>query len=234
MSTREVALRRVAELYDRYRNAKGTTSYLEHDVTVGGNWATTFPVLKKTEKITRADVLGALNTSDSHSFRLTYLMAMAWGYGDAGYGPYRAQVIEMNSGYIGQYIKQLHEAATAGWNSGYGFLLDNPITDLGPAFATKLLYFCSPKKDRAPILDSVISKWLWRYDIANDTDYVNSTRFKIEQYELYVNFIDEVLQKLRANHSGDENLLDRGFIEYLMFIDQVHHRSTFDLPDWIK
>lgn len=234
MPTSEVALRRVAELYDRYRNAKGTTSYLEHGVTVGGNWATTFPVLKKTEKITRADVLGALNTSDSHSFRITYLMAMAWGYGDAGYGPYRAKVIETNSRDIGQYIKQLHEAATTGWNSGYGFLLDNPITDLGPAFATKLLYFCSPKDDRAPILDSVISKWLWRSGVANDTDYVNSTRFKLEQYELYVNFIDEVLQKLRETNHDDENLDDRGFIEYLMFIDQIHFQSTVALPPWIK
>lgn len=235
MPTRQTAISQVGELYRRYQKAEDMKSYaVDQGISIGSAWEREFPGITLPMRIRRSDVFETLSSNDPQRFRNTYVKAMAWGYGDAGYGPYRAKVIETNSRDIGQYIKQLQEAAAIGWKNGYEYLTNNSITDLGPAFATKLLYFCSPKNERAPILDSVISKWMWRSGVANDTDYVNSTRFKLEQYELYVNFIDDVLQKLRATNSDDENLNDRGFIEYLMFIDQVHYQSTVTLPSWIK
>ena len=235
MPTREDAIDQVRELYRRYQKAEGMKSYtVEQGISIGSAWEREFPGIALPLRISRTDVFETLSSNDPQRFRNTYVKALAWGYGDAGYGPYRTTVIEENSGGINKYMQQLHEAAAKGWTSGYEYLVDNSISDLGPAFATKLLYFCSRKDDRAPILDSVISKWLWRFGVANDTDYVNSTRFNIEQYELYVNFIDDILQKLRVTNSDDENLNDRGFIEYLMFIDQVHYQSTVALPSWIK
>lgn len=241
MSTREAAISQVGELYRRYQKAEDMKPYaIDQGIAIGSAWEREFPGIVLPMRISRSDVFETLNSNDPQRFRNTYVKAMAWGYGDAGYGPYRAKMIETNfcgsdkDREIGQFIQRLQDAARAGWKNGYEYLFNNSISDLGPAFATKLLYFCSQKDDRAPILDSVISKWLWRFGVANDMDYVNSTRFKIEQYELYVNFVDDALQKLRATNSVDENLKDRGFIEYLMFIDQVHYQSTVALPSWIK
>jgi hypothetical protein len=241
MTTRQDAINHVGDLYGRYRKTEGAKSYTEgHGIAIGSGWERSFPGITLPVRISRSDVFETLNSNDSQRFRNTYVKAMAWGYGDAGYGPYRAKVIETNfcgsdqEREIGQFLQKLQDAARAGWKNGYEYLANNSISDLGPAFATKLLYFCSRKNDRAPILDSVISKWMWRFGVANDTDYVNSTRFNIEQYELYVKFIDDVLQYLQVKNPDDENLRDRGFIEYLMFIDQIHFQSTIALPSWIK
>ena len=105
---------------------------------------------------------------------------------------------------------------------------------LGPAFATKLLYVLSEQNNRAPIIDAVVSKWLQRKEIS-----VSSTTYDESQYELYINFVDECLDSIKELVrqkliSHRDEFCDRGFIEYLIFQDELYWRGKSKrVENWI-
>ncbi|PVB15930.1 hypothetical protein D2E76_25435 [Mycobacteroides abscessus] len=91
-----------------------------------------------------------------------FLLAMAWGYEDVGYGPYRTQQI-LTLPRSDQSIRRIVEAtqssgAEAGWGALFG---ECRLKGLNLSFGTKLLYFAGYKTDHRPrplILDDRV-RW---------------------------------------------------------------------------
>jgi hypothetical protein len=106
-----------------------------------------------------------------------FTVAMIWGHGASGYGPYRtARVLTGSaapagaplSGDVGLRLADSAEVARRdGAVEGYRFLNNRPgrITGLGPAFFTKWLYFVTARGQTtmaaaAPVLDALVLTWL--------------------------------------------------------------------------
>ena len=90
-----------------------------------------------------------------------FLAAMVWGYGRTGYGPWRVrQALDGRPDLPVVLLK----AATVAQNdavAAYRILAAYRPPRIGPAFATKYLYFCVPESESAPlILDRFVANWL--------------------------------------------------------------------------
>ncbi|MDH5147271.1 hypothetical protein ACP6NG_14345 [Brevibacterium casei] len=111
-----------------------------------------------------------------------FLSVMVWGYGSAGYGPYRvARILTQSRSPLSAaldetVVSRLQEgysiASTAGTTSGYEYMNSTAgrIKHFGPAFFTKWLYFSTAsnpelRKDAAPILDRRVLRWLSKQNI---------------------------------------------------------------------
>lgn len=104
-----------------------------------------------------------------------FVVAMIWGHGTSNYGAYRtAKVLTDSRNPLGnpadkQVLARLQHSAKVVGDDGpaeaFNYLAREPIRYLGPAFATKWLYFASTAKghhanDAAPILDRLVRDWL--------------------------------------------------------------------------
>lgn len=106
-----------------------------------------------------------------------FTVAMIWGHGTSGYGPYRtARVLTADSsprnarvspGVRSRLGESVEVAQEGGPVEGYRFLNNHPgkVGGLGPAFFTKWLYFVTARGDAgsataAPVLDALVIAWL--------------------------------------------------------------------------
>lgn len=97
--------------------------------------------------------------------RSAFITAMAWGYGDRGYGRYRTNRVLANPQAADRLCAVAKTLADEGALAAYRRLAtadDLRLHGLGPAFGTKYLYFCqSPTaRPRALILDALVARWL--------------------------------------------------------------------------
>lgn len=94
-----------------------------------------------------------------------FLVVMAWGHGNVGYGPWRvARVLSQNRRAAARLRDVAATLRTDGALAAYRRLAnykDCRLRFLGPAFGTKYLAFC-PTDERRPalILDRLVSSWL--------------------------------------------------------------------------
>ncbi len=232
------ALDRVKRLGEAYSESPLQGGYRAHSVPLASSWAKNEPPVHGTNgRLSRAHVLDlAKGASDVASCFGVFVSAMAWGYGDNGYGPFRTNRVVESMGSpekCGEFVLSLKGAAVDGWKSGYTTLMENRFTHFGPAFATKLLYFVSSETDRAPILDSIVSGWLWSHGVASEENSVDSRAFDENQYARFVEFVDLAAVELKKGF-GLADADDRGFVEYLLFYDRMFTRSTQDFPPWLR
>lgn len=119
-----------------------------------------------------------------------FLVAMAWGYGGVGYGPWRTKRILDGDAEAGQKLQAVAEAvATDGSVAGYQLMANaSRLKHLGPAFGTKFLYFCPQAHTgpRALILDQIVGSWL---DSEADLDLDFET-WDTGDYETYVQTVE--------------------------------------------
>ena len=93
-----------------------------------------------------------------------FVVAMVWGFGTVGYGPWRTRrILDSTS----NPLERLHDAARALQSDGplaaYEEMSSRSrLRWLGPAFGTKYLYFCSASRptDGAIVLDRLVADWL--------------------------------------------------------------------------
>ena len=141
-----------------------------------------------------------------------FVAAMAWGFKPDSYGPYRTSVMlskPRKNRTVDEVLKSV--ASIENPVSAYRELA-NALEGLGPAFGTKFLYFTSTTENRAPILDAVVAKWLWRYGVRSSSDkWISPEGWNTKLYERYVLFCTEICEQLGT--------ADRGLVEYLMFVD---------------
>lgn len=94
-----------------------------------------------------------------------FLVVMVWGFGRVGYGPWRAQRALAEVGASNKLETAVDLLHTEGALSAYRFLgTGGRLPWLGPAFATKFLFFVSKdvSVQRPLILDAVVARSIQR------------------------------------------------------------------------
>lgn len=110
--------------------------------------------------------VAARGAQDPKEAEFAFLVVKAWGEGDNGYGPFRAQEsLELTTEPGTRLMTVAQTLAARGAFAAYQRLSDrgdSRIFSLGPAFGTKFLYFCQPDDQRpqALIHDKNVSDWL--------------------------------------------------------------------------
>ena len=103
--------------------------------------------------------------ADPEAAEKAFIVAMVWGYGTVGYGPWRVRrILTQNRAAA----RKLHAVATTllgeGAATAYAQFSEYGgcrLRFLGPAFGTKYLAFCGPNAQPAPlILDRLVAAWL--------------------------------------------------------------------------
>lgn len=116
---------------------------------------------------------------DDDKTAAAFVVAMIWGHGSSGYGPFRtARILTGTADPAGEPLspnvleelkRSVDIAHDGGAVSGYRYLNnDGKITGLGPAFFTKWLYFVTARGNptspsAAPVLDALVIEWLRRH-----------------------------------------------------------------------
>lgn len=237
MSSSERAIGRLKDLLTLYRRGNG--NFLEQTSKTGPSWSNyydgNFP-----EKISRGELLENAKDSETNLENL-FVRIMAWGFGPAGYAHYRtnrilAELKAVDGRSIDRWMTELRSQSKLSPLGAFEYLESESgkIKYLGPAFATKVLYFLSPVGNRAPILDSVVVSWLWRHNIATEEHSITLEFANRDGFKKYIDFIDKALDQLSnlLSQNIDEN--DRGFIEYLIFQDQLAYQSDLGLENWMR
>lgn len=237
MSSSERAIERLKDLLTLYRRGNG--NFLEQTSKTGPSWSNyydgNFP-----EKISRGELLENAKDSETNLENL-FVRIMAWGFGPAGYAHYRtnrilAELKAVDGRSIDRWMTELRSQSKLSPLGAFEYLESESgkIKYLGPAFATKVLYFLSPVGNRAPILDSVVVSWLWRHNIATEEHSITLELANRDGFKKYIDFIDKALDQLSTllSQNIDEN--DRGFIEYLIFQDQLAYQSDLGLENWMR
>lgn len=240
MLKRVEAIDRVESLARKYFDRSG--KFLEQTSPTGKSWAGS-DLGDIPAKISRGELLKDANDLSEKNPREFFLRVMAWGYGPANYAAFRTRRIldwipMSKNGSLNQldpWISQLRAVAGEGPQQSFRFLAsaEGNVKHLGPAFSTKLLYFLSPPANRLPILDSLVHRWLWDQGVAKDEEPIELDHNDGEGYSSYIKFCDDALKRLDTTQElGTEH--DRGFVEYLIFCDQLRINSMRFLPNWIK
>jgi hypothetical protein len=134
------------------------------------SWGRTFPQYRPffdalPDRIDRADAAAYGQAAvDAAGAEEAFVVAMIWGYGPLGYGPYRtARVLAENPGAGVQLARIAAVARGRGALAAFEHVAGRPMRYLGVAFGTKFLYFATAGADPqavAPILDAVVCRWL--------------------------------------------------------------------------
>lgn len=143
---------------------------------------------------------------------------MVWGYGRIGYGPFRtAQVLEGNPHASSTLLEVARKTKQDGGPAAFEYLSRNRLRDLGVAFATKYLFFCSAGSATTPalVLDRLVRDWL-----ADNAGWRINLNWRVSAYEEYVQ---------TASAWASELGLQPAEVEYLMFNDRV---SADPMSQW--
>ena len=219
--------------------------YLGQSVKPGRGWSKRFAEFDVPSEVSRRQIFELVSVenekaSDERNWKKIFIWTMAWGYGP-GYGAWRTDRILKNlepHQWLSELACELGPSGRASVGDAYKWLHEDwksKKKGLGPAFATKLLYVLSEKNNRAPIIDAVVSSWLKRQGLP-----VSSTSYVEREYGDYVHFVDNCLDRIRQlveqkSISHIDEFSDRGFIEYLIFQDELFQRKRFSrVVDWRK
>lgn len=149
----------------------------------------------------RAAALHHVSTAnDQGRTDLAFVAAMVWGYGKAGYGPYRtlralsggsAQSPGLDESVLARLREASEHARERGPLAGFYTLNNAPgkVRGLGPAFFTKWLYFTTAVDGpddaaAASILDQRVRRW-----IADNTE-IRLNIGKTRDYARYLQILD--------------------------------------------
>lgn len=195
-------------------------------------------------KITRNLILEAWKSAREcddavHAFFLT----MAWGFGPHFRGPWKtgAMFDSMGGKPFGEYLLKVKDLVEHSNLDAFRTVLDQKITQLGPVYASKLLYAMSPITHRSPVMDMWIERWGLTPEFGLKFS-VSSTRSIQENVAALERFTDFCKSALLRVNSIDSNLVngsenDVGFVEYLMFWDSKYRRRKpwqQDFPLWVQ
>lgn len=143
------------------------------------------------------------------------IVAMIWGYGTVGYGPWRTQrILDANDDVAARLAEVARVARQEGAVAGFDAMSQRPLKHLGVAFGTKYLYFCtadSPAQAAgstpmvAPVLDRIVRRWLRDHaDIR-----VRIDRWRTDDYRRYLDALGDWAQQLELPIDTVEELIFR-------------------------
>lgn len=168
---------------------------------------------------------------DETSAVQVFLLAMLWGYGPVGYGPFRTRRILDRPEAASELLEVAREAEQHGGLAAFELVArrrEQGVTFLkwlGPAFGTKYIYFLTandPKHPPAPVMDSVVNRWFLTHspECPLITDYWHAP-----SYETYLASLDRWAEDLGREFQCSIRPDD---IEYLIFASG----SRFEGNQW--
>ncbi|MAT06907.1 MAG: hypothetical protein CL424_17890 [Acidimicrobiaceae bacterium] len=166
------------------------------------------------EPIGRADVSAAcrLAAGSDDAAVEAFVVAMVWGYGSVGYGPWRTRrILDRNPDAAASLRRTAQIQGAEGAVEAYRFLANNGrLRYLGPAFATKFLHFVPQCGDGASALihDALVSRAI--RDLAGQR--CSATRWSTPTYARYLGLVGDW---------ADDLDLDPVDIEMLLFVSRA-------------
>ncbi|MGW5721588.1 8-oxoguanine DNA glycosylase OGG fold protein [Amycolatopsis sp. NPDC003865] len=141
-----------------------------------------------------------------------FLVAMIWGYGPVGYGPWRsARVLTDNTRAAERLAEVACIAQDDGGAAAFRSLADKRLRYLGVAFGTKYLRFVTAAKSSehaTPILDAVVRRWL----VTHARLPLNIDDWRPSTYDRYVALLTSRATELDLTADHVEELIFRSAI----------------------
>lgn len=183
--------------------------------------------------IDRLDRAGAIERApvvdDEASAVQVFLLAMLWGYGPVGYGPFRTRRILDRPEATSELLAVARQAQHHGGLAAFKLVAQRRsdgapfLKWLGPAFGTKYIYFLTANDSApAPVMDAVVNRWFTAH--APDRPLIVDS-WHAPSYETYLASLKEWSEALHQEFGHDIRCDD---IEYLIFASG----SRFEGNQW--
>lgn len=250
---KEEAIERVERLAQAYWAETDSNFLLHGPVWDSNRWAGVLsrPELEgfvwKTEwreKITRELILGQWKTASNDKAALeAFFLTMAWGFGSHFLGSWKTTSMfdSMNEKNFGSYLLEVKSDAAKSSEDAFRSLLGQGVRQLGPVYASKLLYAMSHESHRSPVMDVWIEKW-GRAKFGLDFRIASTQPIErnVDSLKRFTDFCVDALEVLNGNRSSlmrePEN--DVGFVEYLIFWDAKYKWNRWKkealFPIWVQ
>ncbi len=247
---------RVVRLAQSYWQSDSNPNFLKHGPEwVEDRWARVLarPELKNfawkpewEKKITRELIIGcweAAGDDDDEGALEAFFLTMAWGFGANFRGPWKTAAMfeSMREKDFGAYLLGVRATARGSNEEAFRSLLSKRITQLGPVYASKLLYAMSPAGKRSPVMDMWIERWgqrMFELDFrVHSSSSIDSNVAALSRFTTFCeSALDAVSKSAPASRPTSES--DVGFIEYLIFWDAKYKWSRWrresEFPAWIQ
>ena len=254
MAGEDAALERVRKLAQAYWQSH-TEDFLEHGPNwKGDHWADVLsrPELagfvwkaEWREKITRKLILGQWKTASNDETALeAFFLTMAWGFGQGRFGRWKTLEMfkSMNEKNFGAYLLEVKGVVAKSPEEAFRLLLTQRVKQLGPVYASKLLYAMSPADNRSPVMDMWVERWgkqLFGLDFVVSS--ARSVESNVDALSRFSDFCDSALIGVKNSQSAPraESENDIGFIEYLIFWDAKYTlrrrwQGVAGFPAWVQ
>jgi len=158
-------------------------------------WLVAFPLyadfINSLPDIIDRELLRALCEDSNLSAVEKFLSVMIWGYSELGYGTFRVAELLRPAHSLAKIEQAAWFSAQGQPKAAYEFLMKNRIPILGPSYAAKFICFMTPKEVSAPILDSLVLKWIKKYGV-NDFDGLSISKmsWNLQTYSFYCDWIE--------------------------------------------
>lgn len=165
-------------------------------------------------QLSTAERLGAGEAAAPRQAGVTaFIAAMIWGYGTAGYGPYRTERVlredPMALDHLFEVARISHDPERGGVAAFEHVAKQRQgsstyLKYLGPAFGTKFLYFLTA--DGAfptPVMDALVRRWFRD----NTDEQLITAWWDAESYKKYVGHLDDWATELGGLRRDDVELL---------------------------
>jgi len=195
-------------------------------------------------KITRKLILEAWESAcDCDDAVHAFFLTMSWGFGAHFRGPWKtvAMFDSLREKSFGEFLLKVKDLTEQSNSDAFRMVLDQKITQLGPVYASKLLYAMSPITQRSPVMDMWIERWGLSSEFGLNFS-VSSTRSiqeNVSALERFTSFCKLALLRVNNIYPNllNESENDVGFVEYLIFWDSKYRRRKpwqSDFPLWIR
>lgn len=165
---------------------------------------------------------------DEESAVRAFLLAMIWGYGPVGYGPYRSRRVLNSPDAPARLLDVARIAQTDGGLKAFEHIESQRakhrdyLKYLGPAFGTKYLYFLTAPidtVDTTPVMDAVVWRWFRKNVMGASIDVF---RWETESYAVFLDHLRYWSQSLAGD---DDEPLDLDDVEYLIFASGLDFKN---------
>lgn len=201
------------------------------------SWENRFPdrldlIDKFPDTVDRAFVVRAFKKVENESTAVdAFIASMVWGHGPSGYGAYRtSRILTTNKDAGASLLSAINQAKTdplAAYAS-MGYFEQNHMKYLGPAFGTKVLSFAAAPKAPAPILDQVVSRWL--FAMTDGSIAFSPSAWRPTEYQRYLTLMDRWSKTLGITVDEVEHLI---FSDSAGNLGDVGKRSTAWREAWV-
>lgn len=116
-------------------------------------------------------------------------------------------------------ILNLCEVSQSGPGSGFEFIQNSALSELGIKVATGLLYLCSPRNDKAPSIDSQTAWWLTKYGQFSVEAIWSRSWMEVDGYQKYADFCKLSINQFERSGHLPDGCYESEFVHYLIQCD---------------